>query len=151
AQPRAPGHLRVFDARPAGDGAGAARGAAGRRAYRERHHQELSMRPLVAAGALTLGAALCCAPSPAFALAEVKGETRSLELTGNVRLLAGFLHVDDALVPLVYTYTDDGIAAAVGRLILKGALANDVDYEVHGFLDIGRAPVSPLLASGGTS
>src|SRR5262245_2389480 len=99
------------------------------------------MSPLVAARALMLGAVLCCAPSPAWALAEVKGETRSLELTGNVRLLAGFLHADDSLVPLLYTNTDDGVAAAVGRLILKGALATDVDYEVHGFLDIGRAPI----------
>jgi hypothetical protein len=90
---------------------------------------------------------LACAsvPSPARALGKIEEGSASAELTGNVRLLGGFLHFDPSLgIP------DDALLGAVGRLILKGNFSKDFDYDVHGFIDIDRAAGGSSGGVGGT-
>lgn len=88
-------------------------------------------------------AVLAAAPR-AHALGSAESGDLSLNATGSVRLLAGFLHYPDE--PAVYPSGDDGLAAGVVRLVLDGGLTRGVDYEVNVFSDLSRLP---SLARGG--
>jgi hypothetical protein len=77
---------------------------------------------------------LLCAASTAHAIGKASRGGASIEATGNLRLLGGYLrHRDLPGLP-----TDDGLGAAVSRLIVKGDLAADLTYDVHLFLDLSR-------------
>lgn len=82
-------------------------------------------------------------PSSARAIGKWERGSASLELTGNIRLLGAFLHYPDR-PPFP---DDDGLAAGVGRLILKGDLAAEIGYDIHAFIDLSRGPTNGL---GGT-
>lgn len=98
-------------------------------------------------GAALLGALLVAGPAGrARAIGGAAKGDLSIQATGSVRLLAGYLHFPDE--PVVFAAGDDGLAAAVGRVILDGGLARDVSYEVHGYTDLSRLPA---LGLGGAS
>jgi hypothetical protein len=66
-------------------------------------------------------------------------------MTGSFRLMGAFMHFDDE--PLLFPQGDDGVAVAVGRLIIDDSW-DHVDVEINIFGDLSRSPTS-LASTGG--
>ncbi len=79
-------------------------------------------------------------PASANAFYEKESESGdySIEMLGAVRITGVWFHLPDA--PLLYTTGDDGLAAAVARLLMSGALGARVKYEVNIHGELGRSP-----------
>lgn len=87
------------------------------------------------------------APAPAAALGSWERGDLSLEATGALRVTGGFMHFGDA--PGLLPDQDDGLAAAVLRLLLEGGLSARVDYRANLFFELSRGPAT--LAGGALS
>lgn len=77
--------------------------------------------------------------APAWAIGEWEGENASLDAVGSARLLGGWFHNRELEAPLP-TPPDDGIGAAVFRLLVDGHLWK-VDYDANFFLELSRGPL----------
>lgn len=98
-----------------------------------RHRRHRSSALLVA---LTLAA-----PSSAWAFGSARSEDASIEAVGSARLLGGYFHNVDLAAPLANP-PDDGIGAAVFRLLLDGDLSGKLRYDANFFLELSRGPLT---------
>ena len=91
----------------------------------------------------SLLAALCflfipCAPAHAFFEKENERGDTSIEMLGAVRITGAFLHFPD--IYLLHGAGDDGLSAAVARLLVSGDLGQRVKYEVNLHGELSRSP-----------
>jgi len=98
----------------------------------------MALNPHRLAVDLLLAALFCLVPAPALGFAEAENECCSIEAVGNLRLLGAYLVYPE--VEGVYPDQDDALLGSVARLILDGALGEQVDYEVNLFNDLSRMP-----------
>jgi hypothetical protein len=90
------------------------------------------------AGAALLGLALVLASKPAGALFEAEKGDTSVEAIGNIRLTTAYLRYPD--VPELYPGLNEGLVAAVVRLILDGTLGARINYDLNLYADMSRMP-----------
>ncbi len=94
-----------------------------------------------------LGVALLLSSGRASAIGSAEKGDVSIDATGYVRLTSAFMHF-----PEPYEGADDeGLAAGVSRLILKGGLSEELSYELNLFMDLSRAPSTSLGGSFATA
>ncbi len=95
--------------------------------------------------ALALWLGMVFLPFAAKAIGEAENETASIEAIGAGRVLGAYFHYPD--IELLYPDGDDGLAAAVLRIIIEGDLGEYVDYEVNFYNDFSRTPGSALAGA----
>jgi len=106
----------------------------------------------VALASVVAAAALVpCAPRVARAFASASTSTGSvtLDATGSIRLTGAWLHYADA--PGLLPEDDDALAAATTRLIARGALGEEVVYEVNAFVELSRSPAASTTGAFATA
>ena len=110
------------------------------------HRYRSGARRLASFAQLVVLGLLIISPAHAFYEKENEAGDTSIEMLGAVRITGAWFHLPDA--PLLYTTGDDGLAAAVARLIASGELGARVKYELNVHGELARSPAG--LAGGGT-
>jgi hypothetical protein len=90
-------------------------------------------------GAIAASLALVCCARHASAIGSAKSDDASINAVGNAWLLAAYYH-SWSLRPPLTPPPDDGIAAAVLRLLLDGELPQKVGYEANFYFELSRGP-----------
>lgn len=96
------------------------------------------LRPRSGALVLALLLSLLAQPPCALAFGTFEKGKVSGEAVGNVRLLGAYLHFPDA--PLLFPKEDDGLFAAVARLILEMQLGGRLRFDGHVFAEFTHSP-----------